>query len=172
MKKVVLVILTLAVLSFPVEILAATATAVIKGTKEGSELLGTANFKDTDEGLQAEISVSGAAPGPHGIHIHENGSCEDGGNAAGGHFNPDKAKHGFLLTDGFQAAHAGDLGNIDINPSGEGALFIMIPGLTVSGGTYNIEGKSVILHEKKDDFGQPTGNAGGRVGCGIIKASE
>jgi len=33
-------------------------------------------------------------------------------------------------------------------------------------------GKSVIVHEKTDDFSQPTGNAGGRIGCGIIEPVE
>ncbi|MBI4430987.1 MAG: superoxide dismutase family protein [Candidatus Omnitrophica bacterium] len=28
--------------------------------------------------------------------------------------------------------------------------------------------RAVILHEKEDDFGQPTGNAGGRIACGKI----
>ncbi|MBI3323135.1 MAG: superoxide dismutase family protein, partial [Candidatus Omnitrophica bacterium] len=30
-------------------------------------------------------------------------------------------------------------------------------------------GRSLILHEKVDDFGQPLGNAGGRIGCGVIR---
>ena len=172
MKKLITLAIMLIALSIPVTAFAATATAIIKGTKENSELLGSAHFKDTDEGLQVEVSIYGATPGLHGIHIHEKGSCEDGGNAAGGHFNPDSVKHGFLPTDGFLDAHAGDLGNIETNQSGEGTLYMVVPGLTISGGKYNVEGRSVILHEKKDDFGQPTGNAGGRVGCGVIKAGE
>lgn len=172
MKKLIIPVMILTILSSPVTTLAATATAVIKGTKENAELLGSAHFKDTDEGLQVEISVFSTTPGLHGIHIHENGSCEDGGNAAGGHFNPDGVKHGFLATDSFAGAHAGDLGNIEVNQNGEGTLYMVVPGLTISGGKYNVEGRSVILHEKKDDFGQPTGNAGGRVGCGVIKTGE
>jgi Cu/Zn superoxide dismutase len=27
----------------------------------------------------------------------------------------------------------------------------------------------VIIHGKKDDGGQPTGNSGPRIGCGVIK---
>ena len=30
------------------------------------------------------------------------------------------------------------------------------------------DGASIIVHAKKDDGGQPTGNAGGRIGCGVI----
>lgn len=156
----------------PAQALARTATAVIEGTEENSELFGTVHFQDTDEGLWVEANLFGAPPGLHGIHIHEHGSCEDQGNAADGHFNPEGVKHGFLATDGFEGAHAGDFGNIEINENGEGALYLILPGLTVDQGTHAIKGRAVILHEKEDDFGQPTGNAGGRIGCGVIKASE
>lgn len=151
---------------------AASARAIIEGTSENSELVGIVRFDDTQEGLRVEVNIFGATPGLHGIHIHEKGSCSEQGNAAGGHFNPEKTKHGFLPTEGFSQAHAGDFGNIEINPNGEGTLFLIVPGLTVSGGKYNVEGKTVILHEKSDDFGQPTGNAGSRTGCGIIMVDQ
>ena len=35
-----------------------------------------------------------------------------------------------------------------------------------------VAGRAFILHEKQDDFGQPTGNAGGRIGCGKIDTTE
>lgn len=171
MKKQILIFLIF-VLSFSSPVFAASAKAILEGTSEHSELVGVVRFQDTDEGLRTEVSIFGAEPGLHGIHIHEVGSCADGGNAAGGHFNPKQVKHGFLPTEGLMQAHAGDFGNIEINESGEGTLFLIIPELTVTGGENNVEGRSVILHEKKDDFGQPTGNAGGRVGCGVIKADE
>ena len=170
MKSVFLLVFLL--LFSPNQMFAATAKAIIQGTQEGSELLGSTDFQDTDEGLRVQVNIFGAPPGLHGIHIHENGSCEDQGNAAGSHFNPDNAKHGSLTANGLQGAHAGDLGNIEINDSGEGALFLVAPGLTVKEGKYAVDGRAVILHEKQDDFGQPTGNAGGRIGCGIIKAEE
>lgn len=69
-------------------------------------------------------------------------------------------------------AHAGDLGNIEIGADGTGTLEVTIPELCLTGCKYSLEGKSVILHEKEDDFGQPTGNAGGRIGCGPILLSS
>ena len=171
MKKILILIVALVILSIPIPLQAATATAVIQGTREDSQLVGAVRLEDTDEGLRIEAQIFGAPPGIHGIHIHENGSCENQGDGAGGHFNPKGVQHGFLPTDGLDKVHAGDFGNIEINQSGEGSLFLVIPGLTVTGGTYNVEGRSLILHEKQDDFGQPTGNAGGRIGCGIIKTT-
>jgi len=140
----------------------------LAGTQPGSTISGTATFAQTAEGLRMAVTVAGAPPGLHGLHIHERGDCGDGGNAAGGHFNPDKVKHGFLPQDGFAGAHAGDLGNIDIGANGAGTLVLTPDQLTLRDGPYAVAGRSVVLHEKRDDFGQPTGNAGGRIACGVI----
>jgi Cu-Zn family superoxide dismutase len=147
---------------------AATGTATIHGTSDDSPISGIATFTDTDRGLEVSIRIASAPPGQHGIHIHQFGACDSGGNAAGSHYNPDGVKHGYLLSDGLGGAHAGDLGNIEIGPDGSGHLDLIILGLTVTGGKYSVAGRSVILHAQQDDFGQPTGNAGGRIGCGVI----
>lgn len=150
---------------------AATGNAVINGTTEGSRVSGRATLKDTPQGLKVVVKVAGVPPGTHGFHIHEKGACSDQGNAAGGHFNPAGAPHGFLPTDGSTKAHAGDMGNIEVNPKGVGKVAVVLPGvsLTGTGGTPSVDGRAIILHEKADDFGQPTGNAGGRIGCGVIR---
>lgn len=146
-----------------------SAEAVIMGTTdESASLVGDVRFYETAAGLKIEAGVAGAPPGKHGFHIHENGSCDEGGSAAGGHFNPDNVQHGLLVRDGFENAHAGDLGNIEIADSGEGMLEQTIPGLALNEGKYAIADRAVIVHAQPDDFGQPTGNAGGRIGCGII----
>ena len=145
-----------------------TGRAAIKGTAEGSAVSGTATLAQQPEGMAISVQLSGVSPGKHGLHIHQYGDCSDGGNAAGGHYNPQGAPHGFVVTDGFTKAHPGDLGNIDIGADGTGILTVMVPGLSLSGGPYSVAGRAIILHEKVDDFGQPTGNAGGRIGCGPI----
>jgi Cu-Zn family superoxide dismutase len=68
--------------------------------------------------------------------------------------------------------HAGDLGNVEILADGTGNYEAAIPGLALSEGAYNVLGRSVIVHEKEDDFGQPLGNAGARIACGIIAEAE
>ncbi|MGA7933136.1 MAG: superoxide dismutase family protein, partial [Kovacikia sp.] len=137
-----------------------------------SNLSGQITFTETGKGMLIRATVKNAPSGLHGFHIHEKGSCADVGNAAGGHFNPDGVKHGRLITDGFANAHAGDLGNILIAPNGTGSLTQTVPGLKLTKGKYPIAKRAVIVHAKKDDFGQPTGNAGGRIGCGVISLSR
>ena len=148
---------------------AAQGEAIIKGTAPDSQIEGIVKFTEQQGGLRVEAEIKNVkSAGKHGFHIHENGSCDEQGKAAGGHFNPDGVTHGFLERDGHEKAHAGDLGNIEITEVGTGKLQGFLPGVSLSEGKYAVLGKAVILHEKEDDFGQPTGNAGGRIGCGII----
>ena len=151
---------------------ASTAVANIHGTKEGSTISGKAVLEDTKDGLQISLKLENVPSGKHGFHIHENGSCADGGNAAGGHFNPDGLPHGLLFKDGITHAHAGDLGNLVIGPSGSGTFETVVKDITLAGGKHNVAGRAFILHEKEDDFGQPTGNAGGRIACGVIEQDD
>ena len=157
-----------AVLLTASSVFAAKGVALITATQSGSQVNGQVTFSDTPDGLEVEVKVADVPPGKHGFHIHEKGDCSDEGKAAGGHYNPDGLTHGFLPKDGLQHTHAGDFGNIEVGADGTGTLEMVIPGLTLTGEKYNIEGKAVILHEKEDDFSQPTGNAGARIGCGVI----
>ncbi len=171
MKNKVLLVLSVLFLSVP-SVWAATAKAVIAGTVGGSNVSGEVLLSERSGGVYVEAVVSNLPPGKHGFHIHEKGSCADSGKAAGGHFNPDNVAHGYVPKDGMTHAHPGDMGNIEANAKGKGILKIFLPGVSLTEGKYLIVGKSMIVHEKEDDFSQPVGNAGDRVGCGIITAVE
>ena len=145
-----------------------TASAHLHGTADQA-LSGTVHFIAKDNGVQVVAHVEGLPQGNHGFHIHEIGDCSDSGKAAGGHFNPDKHDHGDAVKNGLTQAHAGDLGNLEVGADGKGSKEVFVPGLTLSEGPHGITGRSVIVHEKEDDFSQPTGNAGGRIGCGVIQ---
>jgi Cu-Zn family superoxide dismutase len=147
---------------------AETGRAEIQGTEEGSTILGSAVLTETPEGLQVSVHVTGAPAGQYAIHIHQYGGCGEAGNAAGGHFNPDNVAHGFLPSDGLAKAHPGDLGNLEVGEDGHGRLSLFLPVVSLTGSKYAVSGRAVVLHERPDDFGQPTGNAGGRIGCGAI----
>ena len=66
--------------------------------------------------------------------------------------------------------HRGDLGNVMIT-GGKGMATITTKDLTVAAGANTVVGKAFILHANPDDcMTQPIGNAGGRIGCGVISA--
>ncbi|MBI4308748.1 MAG: superoxide dismutase family protein [Candidatus Omnitrophica bacterium] len=151
---------------------AGQAKAVISGTMPELKISGEILLNEENGGLSVEANLTGLTPGKHAFHIHENGSCADAGKAAGGHFNPDKVTHGYMPKDGAMRAHPGDMGNIEAGADGKATLNVFLPEVALTEGKYAVLGKSVIVHDKEDDFSQPTGNAGGRVGCGIIEAAS
>ncbi len=147
---------------------AASGTAKVAPTSAASKVSGDIKLSDTDRGLAVSGQISGLTPGDHGFHVHEFGVCDDEGKAAGSHFNPGGHPHGNVLKDGSMKAHAGDMGNLKAGADGVAKVDVVIPGLTLAGTPPSVAGRALIVHEKADDFGQPTGNAGGRSGCGVV----
>lgn len=144
------------------------ALEVTLEAKSGSKLAGKAVLEETADGVKVTLSVSGISKGKHGAHVHEKGDCSSAdGKSAGDHFNPSGHKHG--MPPGAER-HLGDLGNIEVAASGEGKLEITVAGANLKAGDKSsFLDRAIIIHEKTDDGGQPTGNAGGRIGCGVIK---
>ena len=67
---------------------AAKATAAIEA-RSGSSLSGSADFVQHGGKLMITVSLKGAPPGPHAVHIHEKGDCSaPDASSAGPHFNP------------------------------------------------------------------------------------
>lgn len=140
----------------------------------GSETIGMVYFGKTQEGdLRVNAWVKNAAPGPHGIHVHEKGDCSaPDASSAGGHFNPLKAPH---AGPGAPAHHAGDLGNLTVQKAGAGILRETVTGVDAKafGGWEALIGKSVIVHGGPDDLkSQPSGNSGNRIACAVITAAH
>lgn len=134
---------------------------------EGNAASGTVMFTEMDDGLLVEATVTGLTEGLHGFHVHENGDCGDNGQAAGGHFAPGDDPHG-APTDPDSLRHVGDLGNLEAGAEGT-ATYSRVDPLAALEGPNSIVGKAVIVHADEDDLtSQPTGNAGGRVACGIV----
>jgi superoxide dismutase, Cu-Zn family len=143
--------------------------AQIKGTSADSPIAGTARFEQTKDGLKVTVELKGVPGETHALHIHEYGDCSDAGKAAGSHYNPEAAPHGDALKDA-KHAHAGDFGNVKAK-DGAVMLEVVLPRASLSSAKRSVAGRSIVLHEKADDFGQPTGNAGGRIACGVIALS-
>lgn len=147
---------------------AAKARAILQ-PKSGSQVSGEVTFEESRSGVLVRVSARGVAPGTHGFHVHEKGDCSaPDGMSAGGHFNPLRTPHG---GPGDMKRHAGDLGNVTADASGAVKHESFFAGFTLGKGRTSALGKSVILHAKADDLkSQPTGDAGGRIACGIIEA--
>jgi len=137
-----------------------------------SGVKGTVSFTGTPSGVRLEVDVSGLTPGKHGFHIHEVGDCSaPDGSSAGGHFNPAGVAHGGPDA---EVAHAGDLGNIKAGQRGRVIKTIMTSRITLGDGSAtDVMGRAVIIHADPDDLtSQPSGAAGARVSCGVIRSSE
>jgi Cu-Zn family superoxide dismutase len=143
------------------------AVCELKPTK-GNKVSGVVKFIQRKGYVTVRAHVTGLTPGKHGFHIHESGDCSaPDASSAKGHFNPAKHDHGGPTA---KVRHAGDLGNLKANDKGV-AHYERDDAMITLSGKDNILGKSIIVHEKEDDYKtQPTGNAGARVACGKIEA--
>lgn len=147
----------------------AIAQATITGTSVNPTISGEISLVETAAGLQMQGTLENVPAGMHGFHIHEGNSCADEGKAAGGHFNPKDVPHGHLPSTGFDEAHAGDLGNLLATENAPAEWSLDVPGLTLTPGEFSVSDRTFILHADPDDLSQPTGNAGARIACGMIK---
>lgn len=138
-----------------------------------SGVSGTIDFTVLADGeVRIDADIKGLTPGMHGMHVHEWGDCSAAdGMSAGGHFNPDMVDHGAPNS---ATHHPGDYGNVEADPSGHAVFSLTVDAGTFTiteGDKHNILGRGVIVHEKADTFGQPTGDAGGRLACGVINVA-
>lgn len=135
------------------------AIANISGGNQAAELRGQVEFYQMKNYVLISAIITGLPrtdSGFFGFHIHEGNTCEgDDFPGTGSHYNPENAPHPF---------HAGDLP----------------PLLLCNGGAFqavatdrfrveDIIGRTVVIHNMPDDFtSQPAGNAGTKIGCGVI----
>lgn len=151
-------------------------------TVDGTEVA-TAEIVFTDGFATVTVQTTGGGeltPGFHGLHIHQVGSCEGDFTSAGGHFQA--AGH---------SGHpsSGDLSSLQVRSDGSAMLVTTTDAFTAEdllSGTKT----AIVIHEKADNFGNipaekyqqvngtpgpdqqtlSTGDAGGRVACGVISA--
>jgi len=144
------------------------AVAVIAPTKaSGGDVAGVVKLKQQKGFVQVTGEVTGLTPGKHGFHIHMYGdiSAPDG-TSAGGHYNPHGTPHGGPAS---KERHEGDLGNIEANADGVAKVNVKAKKLHLR----QVLGRSFVVHGGVDDLkSQPSGDAGPRVGIGVIGVAQ
>jgi Cu-Zn family superoxide dismutase len=137
----------------------------------GSSVRGSVTFTQDGDEVRVRANVSGLPPNSeHGFHIHDKGDCSSGdGMSTGGHFNPTAKPHGPQSGE----HHAGDMPSLAADAYGNASASFELKGVKVGGGgPTDLVGHGLIVHKDPDDFRtQPTGNAGARVACGVIRAT-
>jgi Cu-Zn family superoxide dismutase len=134
------------------------------------DAVGTVVISPGQKGLSFKVDVTGLAPGQHGFHLHENGSCAPGakdgktqaGLAAGAHFDPGQTKSHKGPTG---AGHMGDLPVLVATDKGVNSV-VTVGRLAMA----DVAGRSLVIHEGGDNFTDTPENGGGkgRIVCGII----
>lgn len=147
-----------------------TAVAQLKLT-DGADA-GTITFTEGTAGILLKFELKGLPPGPHGLHVHDTGTCEGDFSSAGAIYNPLGAKHGFLHEEG---PMAGDLPNVHVGSDGTATGEMLSPFLTMSKNSeetlFDDNGSSIVIFEAADDYASdPDGAGGKRIACGTIGA--
>jgi len=150
------------------------AYAVLRHPKGDTQVEGFIEFQQLNPG--DSVSIRGTignldANSKRGFHIHELGDLSNGCVSTGSHFNPFGKTHGAPSD---RSRHVGDLGNISTNSSGIASVDFRDDIISLNG-EVSIIGRAVVVHAGTDDLGRgdneeshKTGNAGGRVACGVI----
>ncbi len=142
------------------------AVCVLAAMKD-SGVKGTLLLRQQGKDVVLSGEISGLKPGEHGFHIHEFGDLRaPDGMSTGPHFNPEGHDHGGPHSG---KRHAGDLGNVKADKNGVAKVDVKAEGLML----HFIIGRSLVVHADPDDLkSQPSGNAGARIGVGVIGIAE
>ncbi|XP_063359760.1 superoxide dismutase [Cu-Zn]-like [Cydia amplana] len=148
------------------------AIARVGDPNNPANIQGNVTFTQLHDGkVRIEGTILGLPHGQYGFHVHEKGDLTGGCLSTGGHFNPEHKQHGHPND---EERHVGDLGNVEFDDTRIGRIDFTDSLISLVG-EHGILGRAVVLHERADDFGRSdhpdsrkTGNAGGRVACGVI----
>ncbi|WP_067837985.1 superoxide dismutase[Cu-Zn] [Nocardia lijiangensis] len=146
----------------------------------------TANIAKDGNHLVITVEAHGLKPGFHGLHFHQVGKCEANSVAPTGGAAGDFLSAGGHLQVGTANAHpaSGDLTSLQVRSDGQGKLVTTTDTVTLD----DLKNRALIIHADADNFGNipnryvradgvagpddntlATGDAGGRVACGVVQ---
>lgn len=151
-------------------------TAEAELASPDGDVIGTVRFQQTAGGVLVIADLQGLPPGGHAFVIHEVGACTPNFGAAGDHFNPTGAEHGFIHSAWKRGeaaeAHGGDLPNIYAASDGAARADFFTEGVTLDAGpghsVFDADGSAIIVHEWPDSYGASEPDTGARLACGVI----
>ena len=151
-------------------------TAVATLESPSGEAMGSVTFRQAATGVLIMADVRGLAPGGHAFIVHETGACTPDFEAAGDHFNPEDAEHGFVHSAWKRddsGGHGGDLPNLYAHSDGSARADFFTVGIALDRGpdhsVFDADGSAIIVHEKPDPYGEEEADTGARVACGVIR---
>lgn len=147
--------------------------------------VGTAQITEEGDHVRLTVEAHGLTPGFHGLHFHQNGKCEANSTPPGGGAPGDFLSAGGHLQVGATNAHpsSGDMTSLQVRSDGKGYLVTTSDAVTLD----QLRGKALVIHAGADNFGNipgrysreggtgpdentlSTGDAGGRVACGVVE---
>lgn len=140
--------------------------------------VGKVKLRQQGSRVVVRAQVEGLTPGFHGFHVHGVGECVPPFTSAGGHYNPAGTGHG---------EHAGDMPSLLVLDDGTAQLQFATDRFTLAE-LLEGDGSAIIVHALPDNFANiptryqsttegvfgpdsatlATGDAGGRVACGVV----
>jgi len=71
-------------------------------------------------------------------------------------------------TEDLDSKHLGDFGNFEVEPDGTADVVVAVSPFPTE--EYSVADHAVVIHQGRDDLEtDPAGDAGARVGCGVIE---
>jgi len=155
---------------------------------KGSQV-GTATLTETGGYVQITVDAQGLTPGFHGLHIHSVGKCEPNSVApTGGEPGNFLSAGGHYQVEGHTGhPSSGDLTSLEVREDGKAYLVTTTSAFTLDDLKNGGKGTALMIHAGSDNFANipnrytlpdnapvpdqqtlTTGDAGGRVACGVI----